>query len=222
MSEVTLTVTEREGTGTGSARASRRAGNVPAVIYGGGKDSLAIEMPFNQVTKAINSGNFIASMVTLDNGGKKQKAITKDIQFHPVKDMPMHVDFFRVTESTIIEVEVPINIINEEESPGMKMGGTLNVVRYAIEVKCPAGSIPDNLDVDLTGLEIDDSIHTSDITWPEGVSSAITDRDVTILSVVGTRAAMDEDEDEAAEGEEGEVTEAGDVPATAQTSEDGE
>lgn len=213
MSEVTLTINEREQTGTGSARASRNAGKVPAVIYGGGKDALAVEMPFNQVIKAINSGNFIASMVTLDNDGKKQKAITKDIQFHPVKDFPMHVDFFRVTEKTIIEVEVPINIINEEESPGMKMGGTLNVVRYAIEVSCPAGSIPDSLDVDLTGLEIDDSIHTSDIKWPAGVSSAITDRDVTILSVVGTRAALEEEE------ESDDAPESVEVPATSQTSE---
>ncbi len=210
--EVSLDVIVRENTGTGSARASRRAGNVPGIIYGGGVDPVAIEMKDNEVLKAINSGNFIASMVTLSHSGKKQKAITKDIQFHPVNDRPMHVDFYRVKESDIIEVEVAINLLNEEICPGLKRGGTLNVVRYSIEVRCPAGSIPDSIDVDLSETDIDDSLHISEINLPENVTSAITDRDPTILSIVGTRAAF-EDEAEGEGEAEGDAEAAGEEAA---------
>ena len=210
--EVSLDVIVRENTGTGSARASRRAGNVPGIIYGGGVDPIAIEMKDNEVLKAINSGNFIASMVTLSHSGKKQKAITKDIQFHPVSDRPMHVDFYRVKESDIIEVEVAINLLNEEICPGLKRGGTLNVVRYSIEVRCPAGSIPDSIDVDLSETDIDDSLHISEINLPENVTSAITDRDPTILSIVGTRAAF-EDEAEGEGEAEGDAEAAGEEAA---------
>lgn len=215
MSNVSLTVEVRESTGTGSARASRRAGNVPGIIYGGGIDPVSIEMPLNEVNKAINSGSFIANMVTLSHSGKKQKAITKDIQFHPVTDFPMHVDFYRVKESDIIEVEVPVSFLNEDTCPGLKKGGTLNVVRYSIEVSCPAGSIPDNIEVDLGDVDMDETIHISDVKFPDGVTSAITDRDPTILTVVGTRAAAD-DED----GDEAEEVAADEVPATEQTDED--
>lgn len=214
---ISLTVEVRESTGTGSARAARRNNKVPGIIYGGGVDPVAVEMKYNEVLKAINSGNFIASMVTLEHSGKKQKAITKDIQFHPVSDQPVHVDFYRVKESDIIQVEVQINLLNEETCPGMKQGGTLNVVRYSIEVNCPAGSIPDQIDVDLAGVEMGETIHISDIQFPENVSSAITDRDPTILTVVATRGEAE------AEEEEGEVVDPGAVEATSQsTDEEGE
>lgn len=216
MAEVKLTVDVRESTGTGSAREARRNGKVPGIIYGGGVDPIAIEMKDNEVRKAINSGNFIASMVTLSHSGKNQKAITKDIQFHPVTDVAMHVDFYRVKESDIIEVEVNVNFLNEDTCPGLKQGGTLNVVRYSIEVKCPAGSIPDQIDIDLAGVEMDETIHISDVKFPEGVESAITDRDPTILTIVSSRAAVEEEEDE------GEVVDPGEVEATAQSSDDGE
>lgn len=213
---IELNVDVRESTGTGSARAARRSGFVPGIIYGGGVDPVAIQMKQNEVIKAINSGNFIASMVTLAHSGKKQKAITKDIQFHVVSDMPMHVDFYRVKESDIIEVEVQINLLNEETCPGLKKGGTLNVVRYSIEVNCPAGSIPDQIDVDLAGVEMGDTIHISDITFPENVTSAITDRDPTILTVVATRGEAEE------EDLDGEVVAPGEVEAIAQTGDDAE
>ena len=215
MAEVKLTVDVRESTGTGSAREARRNGKVPGIIYGGGVDPVAIEMNANEVLRAINSGNFIANMVTLSHSGKTQKAITKDIQFHPVKDHAMHVDFYRVKESDIIEVEVNVNFLNEDICPGLKQGGTLNVVRYSIEVKCPAGSIPDQIDIDLAETEMDETIHISDIKFPKGVESAITDRDPTILTIVSSRAAVEEED-------EGEVADPGEVEATAQTSDDGE
>ena len=214
---ISLTVEVRESTGTGSARAARRNNKVPGIIYGGGVDPVAVEMKYNEVLKAINSGNFIASMVTLEHSGKKQKAITKDIQFHPVSDQPVHVDFYRVKESDIIQVEVQINLINEDTCPGLKAGGTLNVVRYSIEVNSPAGSIPDQIDVDLAGVEMGDTIHISDIKFPENISSAITDRDPTILTVVATRGEAEVEE------EEGEVVDPGAVEATSQsTDEEGE
>ncbi len=212
---IELTVAVRENTGTGSARASRRAGNVPGIIYGGGVDPIAIEMPENEVIKAINSGQFIGNMVSLSHSGKKQKAITKDIQFHVVNDRPMHVDFYRVKESDIIEVEVSVNFLNEDICPGLKQGGTLNVVRYSIEVSCPAGSIPDQIDIDLAEVQMDETIHISDIKFPENVTSAITDRDPTVLTVQATRGEAEADEDD-------EAPEAGDVEVIGEKADDAE
>lgn len=211
---VVLDVVVREETGTGNAREARRNGMVPGVIYGGDKDAVAIGIKHNEVLRAINSGNFLSNMVELKHDGKPQKVITKDVQFHPVTDMPMHVDFYRVTEKTIIDVDVPAVFIGEDVSPGMKRGGALNVVRYNIEVKCPAGSIPDNIEVDISGLEIGDAIHLSEVTLPKNVKPGITDRDVTIATIVASRTSKTE-----TEGEDGEA-EAGDVPATEQTAED--
>ena len=202
---VVLDVVVREETGTGNAREARRNGVVPGVIYGGDQDAVAIGIKYNEVLKAINSGQFLSNMVELSHDGKLQKAITKDVQFHPVTDAPMHVDFYRVTEKTIIDVNVAAVFVGEDQSPGMKRGGALNVVRYNIEVKCPAGSIPDNIEVDISGLEIGDAIHLSEVKLPANVTPGITDRDVTIATIVASRTSKTEDEDgaaeEAAEGE---------------------
>ncbi|WP_371397334.1 50S ribosomal protein L25/general stress protein Ctc [Fretibacter rubidus] len=212
---VVLDVTVRDNTGTGAAREARRQNQVPGVIYGGDEQPVAIAAKFNEVIRAINSGNFIGNMIELSHEGKKQKVLTKDIQFHPVSDMPVHLDFYRVTAKSIIEVEVTVNFIGEEESPGLKEGGTLNVVRYAVEVKCPAGDIPDSIDVDVSKAEIGDSLKISDVKLPKGVKPSITDRDFTIATVIASRAAIETtDEDET------EAPEAADVPATEQTSDD--
>ena len=214
---VVLDVVVRDETGTGNAREARRNGMVPAVIYGGSQDAVSVTVSYNEVLKAINSGDFLQSMVELKHDGKTQKVITKDVQFHPVSDQAVHVDFYRVTEKTIIDVDVPAQFVGEDVSPGLKRGGALNVVRYNIEVKCPAGAIPDYLEIDISGLDIGDSIHLSEVTLPKGVKPGITDRDVTIATIVASRTSKtDEDED----GEEGEEVEAGDVPATAQTDEE--
>lgn len=210
---VVLDVSVRENTGTGGAREARRNNLVPGVIYGGDEDAIAVAVKYNEVLKAINSGQFIGSMIELKQDGKAQKVFTKDIQFHPVTDAPMHLDFYRVTAKTVIEVEVSVNFIGEEESPGLKEGGTLNVVRYSIEVKCPAGDIPDNIEVDVSKMEIGDSIHISDVSLPKGVKPTISDRDFTIATVVASRAAIEEETEEA----DGEEVEAGEVPATEQT-----
>ena len=203
---IVLDVTVRENTGTGNAREARRNGFVPGVIYGGDDAPVAVSIKHNEVLKAINSGQFISNMIELSHDGKSQKVLTKDIQFHPVTDMPVHLDFYRVTAKSIIEVEVGVTFVGEEESPGIKRGGALNVVRYTIEVKCPAGDIPDNIEVDVSELEIGDAIHISSVTLPKGVKPTITDRDFTIATVVSSRTSKTEDEgEEGAEGEEGEA-----------------
>lgn len=208
MANVVLDVEVRENTGTGGARASRRAGLVPGVIYGGGQDPVAISMKKNEVQKAINSGNFLSKMIQISHEGNKQFAITQDVQFHPVTDIPHHVDFYRVREDSEITIEVGTTFIGEDVSPGLKRGGTLNVVRYAIEVICPAGKIPETIEVDLSELDIGDSVHISDLKFPESVSSAITDRDPTVLTVVSTRTgATETEEDEEGDEEAGATTE---------------
>lgn len=207
MTEINLTVEVREGTGKGAARASRRTGNVPGVIYGGDLAPVSIDLKLNEVLKAINSGSFLANMIKITHSGKTQSVLTKDVQFHPVTDMPFHVDFFRVNESDIIEVAVSINIIGEEENVAMRGGATLNVVRHEIEVNCPAGSIPDSIDVDVSGMEIGDSLSVSELNLPENVEGAITDRDPTVVTLVAPRAEAEEEED-------GEEVAADEVPTT--------
>ena len=214
MSNIVLNVDVREGTGTGAARAARREDLVPGVLYGGKLGPVSINLRGNEVRKALLTGNFISSMMELDHEGKRQKVIARDVQFHPVSDQVMHVDLFRVDEDTKINVEVPVRFINEGASPGMKRGGVLNVVRHEVELVVPAGSIPDAIEADLTGLDIGDSVHISSITLPKGATPAIADRDFTVATLQGSRAVLT-----AAEGEGDDVA-AGDVEATEQKSED--
>lgn len=212
MSGICLDVVVRESTGTGGARESRRNGNVPGIIYGGDLAPVAISLRYNEVLKAINSGQFLSNMIEIKRDGETQKVITKDVQFHPVTDRPVHIDLYRVTAKSIIEIEVSVNFEGEEESPGIKEGGTLNVVRHAIEVKCPAGSIPDSITVDISKMEIGDSIHISEVPLPANVKPSITDRDFTIATIVASRAAVEEDAE--AEATEGEATAEGEAAPT--------
>jgi len=214
---VVLDVVVREETGTGNAREARRNGVVPGIIYGGDQEPVSVGIKYNEVLKAINSGQFLSNMIELSHDGKQQKVLTKDVQFHPVSDKPIHVDFFRVTAKTIIDVNVSAVFVGEDVSPGMKQGGALNVVRYNIEVKCPAGAIPDSIEVDISGMEIGDSIHLSEVNLPKGVTPGITDRDVTIATIVASRTSKTADE-EAAEGEEGEEAAAEGAEARGQIS----
>ena len=194
---VVLDVVTRDETGTGNAREARRNGMVPGVIYGGDQSPVSVGAKYNEVLKAINSGQFLSNMIELQHDGKPQKVLTKDVQFHPVTDQPIHIDFFRVTNKTIIDVNVSAVFVGEDVSPGMKGGGALNVVRYNIEVKCPAGSIPESIEVDISGMEIGDSIHLSEVTLPAGVKPGITDRDVTIATIIASRTSKTAEEEEA-------------------------
>ncbi len=207
MTDICLDVEVRENTGTGPARASRNDGFVPGVLYGGKKGAVAIALRQNEVLKALNSGSFLANMIEISHKGEKQKVITKDVQFHPVSDMPLHVDFYRVDEDSIIDVEVSVHFIGEDNSPGIRHGGVLNVVRHAIEVSCPAGQIPESIEVDISKLEIGDSLHISQVSLPDNVSPSITDRDFTIATMMASRSgSTGNDAGEAGEGVENEDT----------------
>lgn len=203
-SNIVLNVDVREGTGKGAARAARREDLVPGILYGGKLGPVSINLRGNEVRKALLTGKFISNMMELEHEGKRQKVIARDIQFHPVSDAPMHVDLYRVDEDTKIDVEVAVHFINEEKSPGLKRGGVLNVVRHTVELVCPAGAIPDAVEADLSGLDIGDSIHISAIQLPEGVTPTITDRDFTVATLQGSRAAMSTDEEEESVEEPGE------------------
>ena len=216
MSDIVLSVEVRERTGKGSARQTRRDGRVPGVLYGGELGPVAISLKDNELRKAINSGQFLANMITIEHQGETQTVFARDVQFDPVMDFPVHVDFQRVQEDSMIALEVPVSFLNEEKAPGIKRGGVLNVVRHAIEVNCPAGSIPEAIEVDVAGLDIGDAVHISAVTLPENVTPTITDRDFTIVTLQGSRAVIEE----AAEAEAAEDAEGGAAEAAAVESED--
>lgn len=183
----------REQVGKGSARAVRRDGKVPAVIYGDKQPPLAIALSYKDIFYKIHGGGFLTTVATIDVGGQKIKVLPKDYQLDPVRDFPMHVDFLRVGANTEVNVQVPVHFINEEKSPGIKRGGTLNIVRHEVEFHCPANAIPEFITVDLEGTEIGDSIHISAIKLPKGVKPVISDRDFTIATIAGTSASKSEE-----------------------------
>lgn len=197
---ISIEVELREQTGTGSARAVRRAGRVPGVLYGGDIAPVAISAKDNELLKAIRSGKFIAHTVVLAHKGETQLVIPKDVQWHPVTDLPVHFDLYRVNEASIISVEVPVHFANQENNPGLKKGGALNIVRHTIEIDVPAGKIPEAIIVDTADFDIGHVFHASAIALPEGASLAIKDRDFTIATIAGRseQEIEDEAEDEAA------------------------
>ena len=182
----------RERVGKGSARAVRRNGKVPAVIYGDKQPPLAIVLSYKDLYYKIHGGGFMTTVATIDVDGKKFKVLPKDYQLDPVRDFPMHVDFLRIGKDTEVNVEVPVHFINEEKSPGIKRGGVLNIVRHEIEFHCPADSIPEFINIDLTGRDIGDSIHISAVKLPAGVRPVIHDRDFTIATIAGSSAMKPE------------------------------
>lgn len=199
-----LKASVRPRTGKGAARATRREGLIPAVIYGEKQPPQAIALDYRTVQRHVQSGHFLTTLFDIEVDGEKTRAIPRDIQFDPVRDFPLHVDFLRLGRDSKIAVGVPVSFINEEESPGLRRGGVINVVRHEIELDCPAESIPDEIEIDLTGLDIGDSVHISAITLPEGTTPTIRDRDFTIVTIAAPALMpSDEEEAEAAEEEEG-------------------
>jgi large subunit ribosomal protein L25 len=198
---LTLPAETRERAGKGASRELRREGRVPAVIYGGKEEPLPIHVEAKELVRQLGTGHFMNSIVMIDVGGKSVRTLPKDVAFHPVTDRPLHVDFLRLSKDAKIQVAVPVVFVNDEASPGLKKGGVLNVVRHELELVCESDKIPDDIQIDVTGLDIGDSIHISNVTLPAGSESAITDRDFTIATVVAPSALKRAE----AEGEEGET-----------------
>jgi len=194
----------RERAGKGAARATRRAGRVPAVIYGDKKDSIMISIEPLELKRLINTGSFFSHLVEIKAGKDTHRVIARDIQLDPVTDRPLHIDFMRISKGSTITVNVPMHYINELESPGLKFGGVLNIVRHDVELNVSPEAIPEFIEVDLTGLEVGTSIHISAVKLPEGVTPAITDRDFTIATIAAPTVATATEETEGEESEEGE------------------
>ena len=192
MAEIILNVDVRENVGTGGARAARREGAVPGVLYGGDKDPVAITVKSNEFRKALYTGKLLGHLVTLKYGDETQPVIAKAIDMDPVTDEPVHFDLFRVDEHQLIKIAVPVHFKNHEASPGLKKGGTLNIVRHDVELSCPADAIPEELVCDLTGLDIGDTIRMSAFELPKGVVASL-DRDFVVATLAGSSASASAD-----------------------------
>ncbi|HEX6611838.1 MAG TPA: 50S ribosomal protein L25/general stress protein Ctc [Hyphomicrobiaceae bacterium] len=193
-----LEATVRPQGGKGAARAVRREGKVPAVIYGGDeKTPQTVALDHNELFKIIKRGRFLSTVFDIEISGKSTRAIPRDVQLDPVKDVPIHVDFQRIGADNRVRIGVPMRFINEANSPGLKRGGVLNIVRREVEVWAPADKIPEYFEANLEGLEIGRSVHISAIKLPDGVRPTITDRDFTIATIAG---AVKQDVDEAVPG----------------------
>jgi len=193
MADIVLNVEVREKTGTGGARDTRRAGLVPGVLYGGDQDPVAISVKANEFRKALHTGKLLGHLVTLKHGSDTQSVIAKAVDVNPVTDEPTHFDLYRVAADQTIKIGVAVHFAHQDESPGLKRGGTLNVVLHEVLVSCHANQIPDEIVVDLTGLEIGASIRVSDLKLPKGVEAAL-DADATVATVANASVMADADE----------------------------
>ncbi len=202
-----LNATVRAGTGKGAARQARREGYVPGVVYGGGQDPLPINIRFNELVKRLKAGRFLSTLFNLKvEGHDDVRVICRGVQRDVVKDLPIHVDLMRLRRTSRINLYIPVEFVNEDSCPGIRRGGVLTVVRPEVELKVTAGDIPEKLVVDLSGYDVGDVIHMSDIALPEGTRPMITDRDFVIANISapsGLRSAEGEDEGEGEEAAEG-------------------
>ena len=200
MADIVLNVEVRERTGTGGARAARRSGLVPGVLYGGDKGPVAISVKANEFRKALYTGKLLGHLVTLKYGQETQPVIAKAVDMHPVTDEPWHFDLYRVDEHQTIKIAVPVHFQNQDDSPGLKRGGTLNIVLHEVTVSVPADQIPEDIVHDLTGLDIGDTIRVGDLKLPSS-AQAVLDADTVVATVAGASAQMSEEAaEEAAEG----------------------
>ena len=186
--QLVLSAETRDRGGKGASRELRRNGRVPAVVYGGKEEPLMIHVEEKLLMKQLMTGHFMNSIVMIEVDGKKVRTLPKDVAFHPVKDRPIHADFLRISKDATVTVAVPVVFINEELSPGLKRGGVLNIVRHELELVCDADKMPDDIQIDVTGYDVGDSIHISAVTLPKGSESAITDRDFTIATIIAPSA----------------------------------
>ena len=204
--QLTLTAETRDRAGKGASRELRNQGRVPAVVYGANQEPLSIHVEEKLLAKMLSTGHFMNSVVMIDAGGKTTRTLPKDVQFHPVTSRPVHVDFLRIGEHSKVTVAVPVRFIDEEESPGVKRGAVLNIVKHDIELSVDAAEIPDDIEISLKGLDVGDSIHISAVTLPKGATPTITDRDFTIATIVAPSALKSDEGDTTVDGGEGEAT----------------
>jgi large subunit ribosomal protein L25 len=206
----------RTGKGKGPAFQARQKGLVPAVVYGGGAEPQNVAVDFRTLERHYQTGSFTTSLLMLDVAGKKTRVIPREVQIDPVSDRPVHVDFLRLGEGAKVRLAIPVHFRNQGESPGLKKGGVLNIVRHEIELLCPAESIPEEIIVDLTGLDIHDTVHINAVKLPEGVRPVVRGRDFTVCSIVAPTSVIEEQKaaaEAAAAAAAAPVVEEGAVPA---------
>ena len=201
----TLEAVARPGTGKGAARSARRDGYVPGVIYGGGKPPQSINVRFNVLMKSLKAGRFLSTLLNVKVDGEDNRVICRAVQRDVVKDLPIHVDFLRLTERSRIKLFISVEFEHHEAAPGLKRGGVLTVVRPEVELEVTAGDIPDHITVDLTGLEINDVVTISKIALPAGARPTITDRDFVIANISAPSALAAAGAEAEEEGEEAEA-----------------
>ena len=203
-----LKATKRENLSSGSNNKLRAKGFIPAILYGGKDQNQNISVSKKEISNIINSETFLSKVLELDIDGKKEKVIPRDVAYHVVSEEPMHIDFMRIVTGKKIILEIPVKFINHPDSPGLKRGGVLNIVRRKVELKCPAESIPDEIVVDLAGTDIGTSIKISSVKLPENVIPTITDRDFVVATVAAPTVIKEPEkpaEETPVEGAEGEA-----------------
>ena len=201
METIDIKAEARSQVGKGSARAARRAGLVPAVIYGNKETALPVTLDANQWRQLMHKPGIFSQLININVNNETHFVLPRDIQQHPVSEEAMHVDFLKVTKNATVAVGIAVEFLNEDKCTGLKLGGVLNIVRSQVELNCPAISIPEKLTVDLEGLNVGHTIHISSIELPEGCTPTITDRDFTVATIAAPRGGLD-DADETEDTEE--------------------
>lgn len=197
MADIVLNVELRERVGTGASRAARRDEKIPGVLYGGPRGPVAIAASTREFRKALYTGKLLGHLITLKYGDETQPVIAKDVQFHPVTDVPVHFDLFRVDEHQLVRIAVPVHFKHADTAPGIKRGGALNIVRHEVELWAPADHIPEELVADLEGMDIGATIRMSNLALPAGVEPVIHDRDFVIATITGRGGSTDGESAEA-------------------------
>jgi len=201
---VQIKAERRDRVGKGASRAARRQGYVPAVIYGGAEEPESIQIPQNVIVSLINRGGFMSHTYEITVEGEKgtSRVLPRDLQLHPVSDEPQHIDFLRLVKGATIVMDIPVNVVGEETSPGLKRGGVINTVRHDLELEVPADAIPESITVSVDGLDIGEAVKVSNVTLPDGVKPTITDRDFTILAIVAPSGLRSKEDAAAAAGDD--------------------
>ena len=207
METIEIKAEARSQVGKGSARAARRAGLVPAVIYGNKETAVSVTLDANQWRQLMHKPGIFSQLININVNNETHFVLPRDIQQHPVSEEAMHVDFLRVTKNATVAVGIAVEFLNEDKCTGLKLGGVLNIVRSQVELNCPAISIPEKLTVDLEGLNVGHTIHISSIELPEGCTPTITDRDFTVATIAAPRGGLDDDDETEVTEEVSEETE---------------